>query len=71
MRVKHLRGYVNADQLDTESSASRQHWIDTGHYLRKGEALDWIGEQVASGERCEACGALDPCDCTVYLVDNS
>ena len=26
-------------ELDTESSASRQHYIDTGHYLRKGEAL--------------------------------
>jgi len=24
---------------DTESSASRQHFIDTGRYLRKGEAL--------------------------------
>lgn len=20
-------------------------------------------------DRCEACGAFDPCDCTVYLVD--
>lgn len=26
--------------LDTASSASRQHWIDTGRYLRKGEALE-------------------------------
>jgi hypothetical protein len=25
---------------DTESSASRQHFIDTGRYLRHGEALD-------------------------------
>lgn len=27
------------DLLDVESSASRQHWVETGRYLRKGEAL--------------------------------
>jgi hypothetical protein len=27
------------DQIDTSSSASRQHYIDTGKYLRKGESL--------------------------------
>lgn len=68
MRAKHVRGFVDADQLDTESSASRQHWIETGRYLRKGEAIDVIAEEVASGERCEACGKLDLCDCRVYLV---
>jgi len=24
---------------DTESSASRQHWVDTGRYLNPGEAI--------------------------------
>jgi hypothetical protein len=26
--------------LDMESSASRQHWIDTGRYLARGEAIE-------------------------------
>ncbi len=26
--------------LDTESSSSRQHWIDTGRYLQVGEAIE-------------------------------
>lgn len=37
------RGYIFADDaedIDTESSASRQHYIDTGRYLRKGEAIE-------------------------------
>ena len=28
------------EDLDTESSASRQHYIDTGRYLRPGEAIE-------------------------------
>lgn len=27
-------------ERDTESSASRQHYIDTGRYLRPGEAIE-------------------------------
>lgn len=36
-----IRGQVQLflDQVDVESSASRQHFVDTGRYLRKGEAL--------------------------------
>lgn len=42
-------GYANAawqfvrehlPEIDTTSSASRQHYIDTGEYLREGEALE-------------------------------
>ncbi|MEU2969018.1 hypothetical protein ABZ687_29075 [Streptomyces ardesiacus] len=35
--IRAVTGY-NADDYDFESSASRQHYIDTGRYLRKGEA---------------------------------
>lgn len=37
--VEWAEGYGPAE-LDTASSASRQHYIDTGRYLRAGEALD-------------------------------
>jgi hypothetical protein len=33
-------GELDTDELDIESSASFQHYIDTGRYLRKGEAID-------------------------------
>lgn len=33
-------GCVEAGDVDTMSSASRQHFIDTGRYLRRGEATD-------------------------------
>ncbi|MFE1206395.1 hypothetical protein ACFW5V_32430 [Streptomyces sp. NPDC058762] len=34
--IRAVSGY-NADDFDFESSASRQHYIDTGRFLRKGE----------------------------------
>lgn len=34
-----VMGEDNQESLDTSSSASRQHYIDTGEYLREGEAL--------------------------------
>jgi hypothetical protein len=43
--------------LDTESSASRQHYIDTGRYLTRAETAE-PAEEV---ENCERCGtAFDP-----------
>lgn len=33
------REFNRESELDTSSSASRQHYIDTGEYLRKGEEL--------------------------------
>lgn len=35
--IRAITGY-DPDAFDFESSASRQHHIDTGRYLRKGEA---------------------------------
>lgn len=35
--LRPLVGSAIADDLDTESSASRQHYIDTGRYLARGE----------------------------------
>lgn len=30
------------EDFDTASSASRQHWIDTGEFLRQSEMVDWF-----------------------------
>lgn len=40
MRAVVLAAAGLEDELDLASSASRQHYIDTGEYLRKGEALE-------------------------------
>jgi hypothetical protein len=31
---------LTVEQLDDESSASRQHYIETGQYLKPGEAIE-------------------------------
>jgi len=83
-------------KIDHTSSASRQHYIDTGRYLRacpfgttNPEECMTIRERLAAGTpdpiadcpehgpfiepdtdsgRCDACGALQLCDCRVYLT---
>ena len=39
--VAHVIAVADEAELDTWSSASRQHYIDTGEYLRVGEAEVW------------------------------
>jgi hypothetical protein len=36
--LESLRADIRFRRLDYTSSASRQHYIDTGRYLRRGEA---------------------------------
>ncbi len=39
MAITSIEAQEYGVNLDMESSASRQHYIDTGRYLRKGEAI--------------------------------
>lgn len=46
------------EALDTASSASRQHYIDTGRYLAEGEAID--GPVYSYTVSCPVCGEVHP-----------
>lgn len=39
------------DELDTESSRSRQHYIDTGRYLTRAETAEADAEDERAGRR--------------------
>lgn len=64
------RREVRAFVPDTTSSASRQHYIDTGRYLAEGEAIQ-AGEELLSDADAAVIAGADVCpDCgTVADVD--
>jgi hypothetical protein len=42
--------------IDTASSASRQHYIDTGRYLTDAEVAEDAGTRIATQDECDAAG---------------